>query len=409
MGRSLEHRRVSEGIPTVHTDLVSLVTIAAIAAAVPLFVGLVRLRVADVVLLIGLGILFGPSAIDLIRVTGAITLLSELGLGMLFFLAGLELEERAIRGESGRLAAIGWGSSLLLAGVAAAVLQVTGLVDDSLGVAIALTSTALGTLLPVLRDSGDLSGRMGTLFMGAGAWGEFGPIIAIAVLLGSQSKFVALLTLAAFVGIAVALAVLPQRFRNRRINALIEVGHHTSAQTAVRLTMLVIILLLAVADGFGLDAVLGAFAAGIIVRRFSPPAEDSIVLGKIEAIGFGFLIPVFFVVSGANLDIGSIVEHPLLLVLFFFLLLLVRGLPQFFIYRRALPATAERARFSLLVATGLPIIVAVTTLETADGLMRPANAAALVGAGALSVLVFPMVGGLITRRSSGQARAANTE
>jgi Kef-type K+ transport system membrane component KefB len=393
----------------VSNDLVSLVAIAIIAAAVPLIVGLLRLRVADVVLLIGCGILLGPEALRIISVTPPILLLSELGLAMLFFLAGLELEQSSVRGRSGRLAAAGWGISLLIAGVVSGLLQAAGIIDDFIGVSIALTSTALGTLLPVLRDSGDLTGPFGRFFMGAGAWGEFGPIIAIAVLLGSQSKFLALITLAAFAVIAVGLAVIPQRLRSVRITALIEQGHHTSAQTAVRLTMLVVILLLAVADGFGLDAVLGAFAAGIIVRRFSSPSSGSVLSAKVEAIGFGFLVPVFFITSGANLDIDSIIENPLLLALFFVLLLLVRGVPQFFIYRKALPDIRQRARFSLLVATGLPIIVAVTTLETQVGIMRPENAAALVGAGALSVLVFPLAAAAFGRPARDQARAANTE
>ncbi len=390
-------------------DLVSLVAIAVIAAAVPLIVGMLRLRVADVVLLIGFGILLGPESLRIISVTPPIMLLSELGLAMLFFLAGLELEQASVRGRSGRLAAAGWGISLLIAGIVSGLLEAAGIIDDFIGVSIALTSTALGTLLPVLRDSGDLTGPFGRFFMGAGAWGEFGPIIAIAVLLGSQSKFLALITLAAFAVIAVGLAVIPQRLRSVRIAALIEQGHHTSAQTAVRLTMLVVILLLAVADGFGLDAVLGAFAAGVIVRRFSPPSSGSVLSAKVEAIGFGFLVPVFFITSGANLDIDSIVENPLLLALFFLLLLLVRGVPQFFIYRKAIPNIRQRARFSLLVATGLPIIVAVTTLETEAGIMRPENAAALVGAGALSVLVFPLAAAAFGRRARDQARAANTE
>lgn len=390
-------------------DLVSLFAIALIAALVPLIVGMLRLRIADVVLLIGFGILLGPEALRFISVTPPIMLLSDLGLAMLFFLAGLELEQNSVRGRSGRLAAAGWGISLLIAGIVSGVLQATGVIDDFMGVSIALTSTALGTLLPVLRDSGELTGPFGRFFMGAGAWGEFGPIIAIAVLLGSQSKFLALITLAAFAVIAVGLAIIPRQLRSARLAALIKQGHHTSAQTAVRLTMLIVILLLAIADGFGLDAVLGAFAAGVIVRRFSPPSKESVLSAKVEAIGFGFLVPVFFITSGANLDIDSIIENPLLLALFFLLLLLVRGIPQYFIYRKALPDNRQRARFSLLVATGLPIIVAVTTLETQAGIMRPENAAALVGAGALSVLVFPLAAAAFGRRARDQDRAAKTE
>jgi Kef-type K+ transport system membrane component KefB len=393
-------------------EFASLVVIAAIAAFVPLIVGLFRIKVAEVVLLLGAGIVFGPEVIGWINVDDSIELLSEIGLGLLFFLAGMELEQRAIRGQSGKLAAIGWGASLVVASFAAIIMTATGKIEDTLGVAIALTSTALGTLLPVLRDRGELNTRFGNFFMGAGAWGEFGPIIAISVLLSTKSSFVAIISLVVFGIVAMILATLPARLAGDRVRAILESGHHTSSQTALRFTMLLLILLLALAGSFGLDVVLGAFIAGIIVRRFAPPTADSILQEKIEAIGFGFLIPLFFVVSGANLDIISIIENPAPMLRFFAYILVARGLVQYVVYRRAIPDRRERARFSLLVATGLPIIVAVTSIEVEAGIMVPANAAALVGAGALTVLVFPLVGDLLVRRRApepaDQERAENT-
>lgn len=390
----------------------SLAVIAAIAAFVPLVVGLLRIKVAEVVLLLGAGVILGPGVIGWIEVDDSIELLSELGLGLLFFLAGMELEQRAIRGQSGRLAALGWGLSLVVASLAALVMTATGRIQDTLGVAIALTSTALGTLLPMLRDRGELGTRFGTLFMGAGAWGEFGPIIAISVLLGTKSSFVAILSLVGFGILALVLATLPSRLAGDRVREVLQRGHHTSSQTALRFTMLLLILLLALAGSFGLDVVLGAFIAGIIVRRFAPPTTDSILQGKVEAIGFGFLIPLFFVVSGAKLDIVSIIADPAPMLRFFAYILVARGLVQYIVYRRAIPDRRERARFSLLVATGLPIIVAVTGIEVGAGVMTPSDAAALVGAGALTVLVFPLVGDrLVRRRTPGatdQERAANT-
>jgi Kef-type K+ transport system membrane component KefB len=391
----------------------SLVVIAAIAAFVPLVVGLFRIKVAEVVLLLGAGVIFGPEVIGWIQVDDSIQLLSELGLGMLFFVAGMELAPKAVRGLSGRLAGAGWGFSLALAALFAFILTVTGVISDTLGVAIALTSTALGTLLPILRDSKELDTPFGTLFMGAGAWGEFGPIIAISLLLGSESRFVAIFTLVAFGAVALILAIVPTKLASERVKVILEAGHHSSSQTAVRLTMLLLIVLLALAGSFGLDVVLGAFIAGIIVRRLAPPSEESRLTVRVEAIAFGFFIPLFFIVSGANLDIESIIENPGRLLIFFVLLLVVRGVPQFFLYRRAIPHPRQRARFSLLVATGLPIIVAVTSLEVASGIMRAENAAALIGAGALSVLVFPLVGGWLVRgRDVGevvlQERAENT-
>ncbi len=394
-------------------EFTSLVVIAAIAAFVPLLVGLLRIKVAEVVLLLGGGIIFGPYVLDWITIDESVSLLSDLGLGMLFFLAGMELERRAVTGQSGRLAAIGWLISLAVAAALAILLTATGRVHDTLGVAIALTSTAMGTLLPVIRDRGELNTRFGTLFMGAGAWGEFGPIIAISVLLGTKSSFAAILSLVGFAALALLIAWLPRRFAGERVRAVLERGYHTSSQTALRFTMLLLILLLAMADVFGLDVVLGAFVAGVIVRQLAPPTTESTLQVRIEAIGFGFLIPLFFVVSGANLDVRSIVENPLPMFRFFACLLVARGVVQFLLYRGAIPDTRERARFSLYVATGLPIIVAVTGIEVAAGIMLPANAAALVGAGALTVLVFPLVGNMLIRgqdapAGSDQERAANT-
>ena len=391
------------------SEFSSLVVIAAIAAFVPLVVGLFRIKVAEVVLLLGAGIVFGPEVLGWITVDDSIDLLSELGLGLLFFLAGMELEGRAVRGQSGRLAALGWFASLAVASFLAIVMTATGKIEDTVGVAIALTSTALGTLLPILRDRGELGTRFGTMFMGAGAWGELGPIIAIAVLLGTQSSFVAILSLIGFGVVAFILATLPSKLAGDRVRAVLERGHHTSSQTALRFTLLLLILLLALAGTFGLDVVLGAFVAGIIVRRFSPPSEESTLQVRIEAIGFGFFIPLFFVVSGANLDIRSIIENPAPMIRFFVYILLARGLVQYVLYRRALPDRRERARFSLLVATGLPIIVAITSIEVEAGVMRPENAAALVGAGALTVLAFPLVGNALTGRPRSRAVDADQE
>lgn len=382
-----------------HSELQSLVVIAAIAAFVPILVGILRIKIAEVVLLLGFGILLGPEMAGWIEVDDTIGLLSELGLGLLFFLAGLELEQRAVRGQSGKLAAIGWVISLGLALIVAFIFVATEKAHGVVGIAIALTSTALGTLLPMIRDRGELDSKFGTFFMGAGAWGEFGPIVAISVLLSTKSSFAAIISLVAFAVVAFVLAVIPSRFAGDRIREVMERGHGTSSQTALRLTLLLVILMLALAGSFGLDVVLGAFIAGIIVRRFSPPVAESRLQVRIEAIGFGFLIPLFFVVSGATMDVRSIAENPRPMLVFFVALLVVRGLPQWFLYRNAIPDPRQRARFTLYAATGLPIIVAVTTIQVENGVMTAAGAASMVGAGALSVLVFPLVGNALTARS----------
>lgn len=384
----------------VTTDLLSLVVIAAIAAFVPLIVGLLRLRVAEVVLLLAFGVIAGPEVLGWIEIDDAIDLLSELGLGVLFFLAGLELEKRAVTGSSGRLAAAGWVTSLVIALVAAFMLSERERVTNVIALAIALTSTALGTLLPIIRDRGELNSPFGTLFMGAGAWGELGPILAMSILLSAHSSLVAIATLVVFIAIAAVLAIVPGRLARPRVQEIIERGHSTSSQTALRFTILLLVLLLALAATFELDAVLGAFIAGIIARRFSPPSDESRLQIKIEALGFGLFIPLFFVISGARLDIISIIENPAPMLIAFVLILVARAVPQWLIYRRAIPDVRARTRFALYVGTGLPIIVAVTTLEVNAGVMSTADAATLVGAGALTVLLFPLIGNAIDRRSS---------
>lgn len=393
-------------------DLRSLVVITAISAFTPLVVGLFRIKVAEVVLLLGAGIVFGPELIGWITIDDSISLLAELGLGLLFFLAGMELEQRAIRGLSGKLAAVGWLISLIVAFAAAILMNYRGKIDDTIGVAIALTSTALGTLLPMLRDRGELGTKFGTFFMGAGAWGEFGPIIAISILLGTKSKFAAIASLLLFALMAWVMAVLPARLAGDRVREVVARGATTSAQTGLRFTMLLLVMMLAMAGDFGLDVVLGAFIAGVIVRRFAPHGAESVLQGRIEAIGFGFLVPLFFVVSGAELDIRSIIHDPWPLVRFFLYILIARGVTTYFLYRRAFPEPRSRARFSLYVATGLPIIVAVTAIEVSAGAMSSGDAAALVGAGALTVLIFPLVGNALMKghpaeEPEDQERAAN--
>ncbi len=393
-------------------ELNSLFFIMLIAVLAPLLVGLLRLKVAEVVILLGLGILVGPEMLGLVEVDASIALLAQLGLGFLFFFAGLELEPEAIKGRYGKLAAIGWGCTLLVAGIATWVLESLGYVENFIGFAIVLTSTALGTLLPVLRDNGELKTPFGKFFMGAGAIGEFGPILAISLFLSSLSSFEAVLSLIAMALAAYLLAKLPQWLKSAKLRKLIGAGHYSSSQTPVRITILFLVGLLAIAAYLGLDVVLGAFLAGVIFRlNMQHDAENGIHV-KVEGIGFGFLIPIFFVISGVNIDILSIIADPVPMFVVAFLILLARGVPQFFVYRNAIPVTRDRIRFSLYVATALPIIVAVTTVQVEAGVMTSADAATLVGAGALSVLVFPLTAYLVGRKGgpkTGRNGGQNTE
>ena len=382
----------------IQQELVSLFVIMAIAAAVPIVLGLLRIRIAEVVFLLGFGVLLGPYVAGWIEIDAGVSLVAEIGLGFLFFFAGLELEPEAVRGRSGKLAAIGWGVSMLIAAALAVALNVTGVLEVGVGFAIVLTSTALGTLLPTFRDAGLLNTNFGKYFMAAGAWGELGPIVAIAVFLGSRNPVVGLIALFVFGALALMASQLPKLSRHAALAHIIRRGFHTSSQTLVRLSVLFLIGLLALAGWLGLDVVLGAFVAGIIVRRYMPSEDELPLASKVEAVGFGFFIPAFFVISGARIDVQSLLDNPWPLLIVLALLLVVRGLPQFFVYRAAIPEPRERARLSLYIATGLPIIVAVTTIQVNAGIMTSAQAALLVGAGALSVLIFPLVASWLAPR-----------
>jgi len=229
----------------------------------------------------------------------------------------------------------------------------------------------------------------------AGAVGEFLPVVAIAIFLGSNGRLLGLISLCAVGVLAVVLSLAPRLGRGR-VGHILREGEHATAQTTVRWTVVLLLVLLVVAEDFGLDVVLGAFLAGIVLRRWAP-GDVHALEGKLDAIGYGFFIPVFFVSSGMGLDLESIVEAPGRLAMFFVLLLVVRGLPALLIYRNALPMP-QRVELALFTATALPLLVALSHIGLDNGTMLPENAAALVGAGVLSILVFPAAAVAIERR-----------
>jgi Kef-type K+ transport system membrane component KefB len=382
----------------------TLLLAAAVAALAPLVVALLPgPRIPQVVVLLAGGVLIGPEVLGWAD-RPEIDLLANVGLGFLFLLAGYELNPHLFRERAGRLAIAGWLITVALATALVGVLAAAGLVRAFVPVALGLTTTAFGTLLPILRDNDMLGGRFGRYLMAAGAVGELFPIFAIALFLGASNKFVALGSLAAVGVLAVVLSFAPRLVRGNRLERILREGEGSTAQTYVRWTVVLLLALLVVAEDFGLDVVLGAFLAGMVLRRWAP-GDVHALEGKLDAIGYGFFIPVFFVASGMTLDVRSIAEAPLRLLIFFVLLLAVRGVPSLFLYRRDLPA-AQRVETMFLTATALPLLVALAEIGLRNGTMLRENAAALVGAGALSVLVFPMAAVAIERRRRAAARPA---
>jgi Kef-type K+ transport system membrane component KefB len=240
--------------------------------------------------------------------------------------------------------------------------------------------------------------------------GEFGPIVAVALLLTKKEPLLTSLLLLAFIAVAVITVLLAARKQPPRVVSMLDRHLESSAQLPVRVSLLLIVLLVLLAETLGLDVLLGAFSAGIVVRLFSASGGGAAVRGKLEAIGFGFLIPIFFVVSGIEFDLHVFIHSPKELWrvgLFLTLMLVARGTPVYLIYRRVL-TPPERFPMALLSATGLPLIVVITSIATAEGRMIPANAAALVAAGMLSVLLFPALAMWTMRHSelSGDEQAS---
>jgi Kef-type K+ transport system membrane component KefB len=360
-------------------------------------------RIPQVVVLLAGGVLIGPEVLGWAE-RPQIDLLANVGLGFLFLLAGYELDLHLFRERPGRLAIAAWLVTVALAAATVGALELAGLVRAFVPVALGLTTTALGTLLPILRDSDMLGGRFGRYLLAAGAVGELFPIFAIALFLGASNKFVALASLVAVGALALVLSFAPRLVRGNRLGRVIAEGEGSTAQTTVRWTVVLLLLLLVIAEEFGLDVVLGAFLAGIVLRRWAP-GDVHALEGKLDAMGYGFFIPLFFVASGMSLDLRSIAEAPLRLVVFLVLLLVVRGVPALVLYRRDLPPV-RRVQMMFLTATALPLLVALAEIGLRNGTMLRENAAALVGAGVLSVLVFPVVAVAIERRRRGGEQPA---
>ncbi|MFI6825852.1 cation:proton antiporter [Kribbella sp. NPDC050241] len=376
--------------------LTSLFVVVLVAAVTPVIVGLwSKARIPQVVVLILGGVVVGPQVLGWAD-PDSIELLANVGLGFLFLLAGYELELAVFKQRAGKLAIVGWLVTVALAGAVVGGFAALGVVKAFVPVALGLTTTALGTLLPILRDNNMLRGSFGPYVLAAGAVGEFLPVVAIAIFLGSNGRFIGLISLVGMGVLALLLSLIPRLGRGGRIARILSEGEHATSQTTLRWTVAMLLLLLVVANDFGLDVVLGAFVAGVVLRRWAPGNVEALD-HKLDAVGYGFFIPIFFVSSGMGLDVRSIVEAPARLFLFFLLLLVVRGLPTLLIYRTALPRT-RRFELVFVVSTALPLLVALSEIGLETGHMLPENAAALVGAGVLSVLVYPAIAVAIDRR-----------
>jgi Kef-type K+ transport system membrane component KefB len=378
--------------------LETLLAVVLVAALAPVIVAMLPgPKIPQVVILIFGGILIGPHVLGLAD-TGSIQLLSNIGLGFLFLLAGYELDLRLFRERSGRMAMIGWAASALLSVGAVALLASFGFVRDFVPIGLALTTTALGTLLPILQDNEMLGGKFGRYVLAAGAVGELFPIVAISLFLTKRDQFIAIGSLLAVGVAALLLTSAPRLVGERRLRVLIKQGQRATAQTTLRWSIVLLVVLLVAAERFGLDVVLGALLAGMVLRSWTRRMEVDVepLESKLEAVGYGIFIPLFFVASGMTLDVQAILANPARMLTFVALLVVVRGLPSLLVYARVLPVR-QRVEMTLITATTLPLLIALAEIGLRDGVMLPSNAAALVGAGVISVLLFPTIAAALDR------------
>jgi Kef-type K+ transport system membrane component KefB len=370
----------------------AIIAAAALAGTLAALAGGRGIVLPVVVIELLLGVVLGPELLGL-HPDQFVSFFSDLGLGMLFFFAGYEIDVHRIMGQPLRLALLGWALSLALAYTIGGALAAAGIVLSLLYTGSALATTAIGTLIPILSDSGELRTRFGTYLLAAGAVGELGPILLLTLILSTQSAAHNAAILVSFIALAVLVAVLAVRFSERTL-PVFERTLENSSQLAVRWIVVLVFALALLASELGLDLLLGGFAAGLITRQVLKTREIPAFDSKLNAVAFGVFVPFFFVVSGMKLDVSALfasVSGVVKLLVFFLLFLVVRGTPALLLYRGVLDAR-ERAALAFMSSTQLPLVLAITTLAVELGHMRASTAAALVGAAVLSTLVFPILG-----------------
>jgi Kef-type K+ transport system membrane component KefB len=383
-------------LPTaaIQVDSGSFFAIVAVSAIAAVTVATVPKRFAPPVVVVELmmGILIGPEILGLAHSDDFVEFFANLGLGMLFFFAGYEIDFDRIKGKPMELGAAGWLLSVILAYGIGGLLAAAGVVVSFLYTGSAMATTAIGTLIPILRDNGELKTRFGTHLLAAGGAGEFGPILLVTLVLSTTNPFREAAILLLFVALALALALVSVRYAWRGWPAL-ERTFEASSQLAVRVTVVLVFGLVLLAGKLGLDILLGGFVAGMIVRLALKGQEVKVFESKLTAVGFGFFVPFFFVTSGIEFDLAALGSAEALgkLALFLGLFLVIRGVPALLLYRHVLGAR-DRMALAFYCATELPLVVAITTIAIDAGEMKASTAAGLVGAAMLSTLIFPFVG-----------------
>jgi Kef-type K+ transport system membrane component KefB len=385
-------------------EFTNLLAVTVIALLAPLSLGLAaRIRVPAVVLEIVAGIAVGPSGLGWVDVDLPVQIVALLGLAFLLFLAGMEIDLRRLRGRLLRLAVIGYGVTLALGLTVGLGLDAAGWVNDPLLIAVALSATSLGLVIPVLKDAGRVTGTFGQAVIAACTIADFAAIVLLSLLFstseGSTGSRVVLLAMFALL-VALAAAVVMFAGRSSRLGSTLARLQDGTAEIRVRAAVVLLIAFVTLAERFGLESILGAFMAGAVVALVDRDSSSHPHFRvKLDAIGYGFLIPVFFVTSGLRLDLAGLVDDPAAMLrvpVFLVALLAVRGVPALLFAGMFDRGSVVAA--GLLQATTLPFIVTATQIGVLTGLMSAVSAAAMICAGLLSVIAFPVLAvGLLQR------------
>ena len=394
-------------------DFSGVLLVMGVAVAIPLLLALTpRLPVPPSVVEILAGVVIGPALLGLVEPSDeVIRVMAKLGVAFLLFLAGLELDFDIIRGRPLKLGLQSFVLSVILGILVTLPLGVADVIVDPLFIGIVLTATSLGIVIPVLKDAAQLDTGFGHFVVVACSIAEFGSIVLLSMFFsgsGSADPFVTVAKLVMLVLAVLVVALLAVRAaRSERLTAALFKLQDSSSQIRVRVAVLLLLALLVVTDDLGLDAILGAFMAGALLSALTDPEKDEDFghfRHKLEGLGFGFFIPVFFVATGIGFPVEELFSDAstaLRIPLFLLLLFVVRGVPAVLL-RKDISRTQVFAS-ALMQSTSLSFIVVATTLGVSIGEVRPINAASLVAAGMVSVLIFPATALAMLRREERRA------
>lgn len=375
-----------------------LTGVIALAAFLP---AALRITIVPAVLLeILFGAVIGPQGFDLLAPSVTLDTIAELGLAVLFLIAGFEINPQEVRGAPTRLAIKGWTASLVIAVLLAFGGHALGLFPAAAFIAIAISTTAIGALMPILKDQGMLAPPYGPYVLASGAAGEAFPLVALSLVLAGVAGFgLQSIVLVTFAITALCAIMLAGRVKHLRLPPVLGDTMSGSGQFPIRLAVFLAVGFALFGESIGLDLVLGAFVAGAVLRALVPENLHHDLMTRLSAIGYGFLIPIFFVTSGMKLDIAAMATSPMALALvpvFVLMMLAARGLPVLWLYRKVLPMR-QRFALALHLGTQLPLVVAITAIAVDRGEMPDWCSASLVLAAVITLMVFPALASFVIR------------